>query len=80
MIGMIRAGEGSGNLDQVTERLTLQYEKDYKLTQQVKSAMTYPVVLLVLCVAIVILIVTFILPQFQSLFDRWTAFRCRRRS
>ena len=27
MIGMIRAGEGSGNLDQVTERLTLQYEK-----------------------------------------------------
>jgi type IV pilus assembly protein PilC len=70
MIGMIRAGEGSGNLDQVTERLTLQYEKDYKLTQQVKSAMTYPVVLLVLCVAIVILIVTFILPQFQSLFDQ----------
>ena len=67
---MIRAGEGSGNLDQVTERLTLQYEKDYKLTQQVKSAMTYPVVLLVLCVAIVILIVTFILPQFQSLFDQ----------
>ena len=32
--------------------------------------MTYPVVLLVLCVAIVILIVTFILPQFQSLFDQ----------
>ena len=70
MIGMIRAGEGSGNLDQVTERLTLQYEKDYKLTQQVKSAITYPAVLLVLCVAIVILIVTFILPQFQSLFDQ----------
>ena len=29
MIGMLRAGEGSGNLDQVTERLALQYEKDY---------------------------------------------------
>lgn len=48
----------------------MQYEKDYKLTQQVKSAITYPAVLLVLCVAIVILIVTFILPQFQSLFDQ----------
>lgn len=70
MIGMLRAGEGSGNLDQVTERLAIQYEKDYKLTQQVKSAMTYPCILLVLCVAIVILIVTFILPQFQSLFDQ----------
>lgn len=70
MIGMLRAGEGSGNLDQVTERLALQYEKDYKLTQQVRSAMTYPAILLVMCVAIVILIVTFILPQFQSLFDQ----------
>lgn len=70
MIGMLRSGEGSGNLDQVTQRLAIQYEKDYKLTQQVKSAMTYPCVLLVLCVAIVILIVTFILPQFQSLFDQ----------
>lgn len=70
MIGMLRAGEGSGNLDQVTERLALQYEKDYKLTQQVRSAMTYPAILLLMCVAIVILIVTFILPQFQSLFDQ----------
>ncbi len=70
MIGMIRAGEGSGNLDQVTDRLATQYEKDYKLTQQVKSAMTYPCILLVMCVVIVILIVTFILPQFQSLFDQ----------
>lgn len=70
MVGMIRSGEGSGNLDLVTQRLSIQYEKDYKLTQQVKSAMTYPCILLVLCVAIVILIVTFILPQFQSLFDQ----------
>lgn len=70
MIGMLRAGEGSGNLDQVTERLALQYEKDYKLTQQVRSAMTYPAILLVMCVTMVILIVTFILPQFQSLFDQ----------
>ena len=70
MIGMIRSGEGSGNLDLVTQRLSVQYEKDYKLNQQVKSAMTYPCILLVLCVVIVILIVTFILPQFQSLFDQ----------
>ena len=70
MVGMIHSGEGSGNLDHVTARLATQYEKDYKLTQQVKSAMTYPCILLVLCVVIVILIVTFILPQFQSLFDQ----------
>ena len=70
MIGMIRSGEGNGNIDMTMERLAVQYEKDYKLTQQVRSAMTYPTVLLVLCVVIVSLIVTFILPQFQSLFDQ----------
>lgn len=70
LIGMLRSGEGSGNIDQVMHRLETQYEKDHKLTQQVQSAMTYPMVLLGLCVAIVILIVTFILPQFQSLFDQ----------
>ena len=69
MLGMIRSGEGSGNLDQVMERLAIQYEKENKLNQQVMSAMTYPMILLVMCGAIVILIVTFILPQFQSLFD-----------
>ncbi len=70
MTGMIRSGEGSGNLDLVTQRLSLQYEKEHKLNQQVKSAMVYPCILLVLSVCIVILIVTFILPQFQSLFDQ----------
>ena len=70
MIGMLRSGEGSGNIDEITDRLAVQYEKDYKLTQQVKSAMTYPCILLCLCIVIVILIVTFILPQFQSLFDQ----------
>lgn len=70
MIGMIRSGEGTGNLDQVTRRLTIQFEKNNRLNQQVKSAMTYPMILLVMCVVVVILIVTFILPQFQSLFDQ----------
>ena len=70
MIGMIRSGEGTGNLDQVTRRLAMQFEKNNRLNHQVRSAMTYPMVLLVMCVAVVILIVTFILPQFQSLFDQ----------
>ena len=48
----------------------MQFEKNNRLNHQVRSAMTYPMVLLVICVAVVILIVTFILPQFQSLFDQ----------
>ena len=69
MLGMIRSGEGSGNIDAVMERLALHYEKDNRLKQQVQSAMTYPMVLVVMSVAVVILIVTFILPQFDELFS-----------
>ena len=66
MLGMIRSGEGSGNIDEVMDRLALHYERDNRLKQQVQSAMTYPMVLVVMSVAVVILIVTFILPQFDS--------------
>lgn len=68
MLGMIRSGEGSGNIDSVMNRLCLHYERDNRLKQQVQSAMTYPLVLLVMSIAVVILIVTFILPQFEELF------------
>lgn len=68
MLGMIRSGEGSGNIDAVMNRLALHYERDNRLKSQVRSALTYPAVLLVMCVAVVILIVTFILPQFEELF------------
>jgi len=70
MKGMIRSGEGSGNLDQVTARLAIHYEKEAALSQQVRSAMMYPLVLLVMCVVIVLIIVTFVLPQFEELFSQ----------
>ena len=69
MLGMIRAGEGSGKLDQVAERLALHYEKAHQMNQQVKSALMYPMILAILAVAVVIVIVTFVLPQFSDLFS-----------
>ena len=68
MLGMIRSGEGNGNIDEVMERLARHYEREDRLHRQVQSAMVYPMVLLVMSVAVVILIVTFILPQFEELF------------
>lgn len=69
MLGMIRAGEGSGKIDQVAERLALHYEKAHQMNQQVKSALMYPMILAILAVAVVIVIVTFVLPQFSELFS-----------
>lgn len=67
MLGMIRAGEGSGRLERVAERLAVHYEKAHQMNQQVKSALMYPMILAVLSVAVVI--VTFVLPQFSDLFS-----------
>ena len=69
MLGMIRAGEGSGKIDQVAERLAIHYEKAHQMNQQVKSALMYPMILAILAVAVVIVIVTFVLPQFSDLFS-----------
>lgn len=69
MIGMIRAGEGTGNLDKVTGRLANHFEREYQMNSQVKSAMMYPMILAILAVAVVIIIVTFVLPQFSDLFS-----------
>lgn len=67
MLGMVRAGEGSGRLDRVAERLAVHYEKAHQMNQQVRSALMYPMILAVLSVAVVI--VTFVLPQFSDLFS-----------
>ncbi len=65
---MVRAGELGGILDEVLNRLAGFLEKDFNLKKKVKSAMTYPMVILVMAVVIVFFLVTFILPTFVSLF------------
>ncbi len=54
-IETVRAGEQSGTLDRSFEKLQSYYEKSYKTTEKIRSAMTYPI--FVVCVAIVVLIV-----------------------
>src|SRR5579864_9007378 len=68
-VNMVRAGELGGILDEVLNRLAGFLEKDFNLKKKVESAMTYPTVILVMAVAIVIFLVTFILPTFVSLFE-----------
>lgn len=67
-VNMVRAGELGGILDEVLNRLAGFLEKDFNLKKKVKSAMTYPAVILVMAIVIVFFLVTFILPTFVSLF------------
>jgi len=68
-VSMVKAGEMGGVLDEVLERLAGFMEKDFSLKKKVKSALTYPVVILVMALGIVFFLVTYILPTFVTLFE-----------
>jgi len=67
-VGLIKAGEVGGVLEESLQRLSHFLEKDVELRRKVKSAMTYPVIVLVVAVLIVLGLVTFIVPKFIDLF------------
>jgi len=66
--GLVRAGEVGGVLDETLQRLAAFTEKDMDLRRKIKSAMTYPVLVMIVAVGIVTFLVTFILPKFIALF------------
>lgn len=68
LINMVQAGEMSGNLEVSFERLTTHFENANKLKGKVKSAMTYPCVILVVVIAVVIVLLVGVIPQFEQMF------------
>ncbi|MBE6861591.1 MAG: type II secretion system F family protein [Ruminococcus sp.] len=69
LISMVAAGETSGSLDVIMQRMSDHYAKENKLKNTIKGAMVYPIILLVLCVVIVIFLFTFIMPTFIDMYD-----------
>ncbi len=67
-VGLIRAGEVGGVLDETLNRLAIFMEENERLRQKVKSAMTYPALVMTFATVVVIGLVTFILPQFVQVF------------
>jgi type II secretory pathway component PulF len=69
MINMIRAGETGGFLDQAMDSIATNFEKEHKLRSTIKSAMTYPVVVLCMSLIAVVIMLVFIVPIFQDMFS-----------
>jgi len=69
MINMIRAGETGGFLDQAMDSIATNFEKEHKLRSTIKSAMTYPVVVLIMSLLSVVIMLVFIVPIFQKMFS-----------
>ena len=67
-LNMIRAGEVGGALDVVLKRLTDFLERSQALRETVTSALIYPMILLSVSALSVIILLTFVVPQFQRLF------------
>ncbi len=67
-INLVKAGEVSGNLDGVFEELSDSLQSQHELRQKIKSSLTYPVILLVASLLILILLVSFSIPKIAKVF------------
>ena len=68
-VNMVKAGELGGVLELVLNRLAEYQEKAQKLKNKIVSAMVYPVIVIFIAIAIVIFLLTYIVPQFVQIFE-----------
>ncbi len=67
-INMVAAGEAGGILDVILKRLSTYMEKMAKLKRQVKGAMTYPIITILVAIVVVAIILVFVIPVFTEMF------------
>ena len=67
-VNMIAAGEAGGILDAILRRLAAYMEKAARLKSQVKGAMTYPIVTLIIAIVVLAVILVFVIPVFEEMF------------
>ena len=68
-VSMVRAGEAGGSLDDVLARLAQYLDQAEALAEQVRSALVYPIVLLVMAGLSILVLLTVVVPQFEPLFE-----------
>ena len=69
-VAMVAAGESSGTLDTVLDRVASQIEKDTKLKRRVKGALVYPTVVLSFASIVLVFMLLFVVPVFQDVFNQ----------
>ncbi len=68
LISMVAAGEVSGNLDTIMLSMSNHYEKENKINHKIKNAMIYPCVLGSVALIVIVVLLTFVMPIFVSMF------------
>ena len=72
-VGILRSAELTGNLDAVLDQLASYIERDLTAKRAVKSALTYPVVIMCMAVVTVVVLVAYVLPKFEDFFKSFDA-------
>ena len=67
-VNLVAAGETGGILDTILQRLAAYIEKAEKLKSQIKSAMTYPIIVVAIAIIVIMVIMIFVIPVFQDMF------------
>lgn len=70
LIRMVQAGEKTGKLDEVLEKMSEHYNKELKTSRQIQGAMIYPAVLAFLAVAAVLALLYVVIPSFSGIFEQ----------
>jgi len=68
-VNLLRAGESSGKVDLFLKKLVIGMEKDAKIKASIKGALMYPIILLIVALAVIILMMVFVVPVFQEMFS-----------
>ncbi len=67
-VSLVAAGEASGSLDKALERIAMQQEKDAAILSKIRGALIYPVIVLLVIVAVLVFMLTTVLPQVGGLY------------
>ncbi len=68
-INMVASAEISGQLDLIMNRMSVHFEKEFKLNSKIKGAMVYPIILITVSVLVTIFLLVMVLPTFVEMFD-----------
>lgn len=68
MTAYIKVGEETGCLDEIMESLTEHYEQEINISEQIKSAVTYPLLMLCMMTAVIVILLVKVLPVFRQVF------------
>lgn len=70
-VNLVNAGEVGGILDSIMGRLSIYIEKRAKLLSQVKGALTYPSIVVVIAIGVMIILMSFVIPSFETMFKNF---------